>query len=65
MQLIRTLMSVHLDAVLLQIGVVGFTGSPVGVTDGRVVLPPAPSPEKSSLFYCPILETVAFFFNAN
>lgn len=35
-------MSVHLDAVLLPVAVVGFARIPVGVGDGGVVLPPAP-----------------------
>lgn len=35
-------MSIHLDAVLLPVAVVGFARIPVGVGDGGVVLPPAP-----------------------
>lgn len=46
-----TSMSVHLDAVLLPVGVVGFACIPVGVGDGRVVLPPAPSMRKSFIFW--------------
>lgn len=42
----RTMVSVHLDAVLLPVGVVGFARIPVGVGDGGVVLPPAQRGER-------------------
>lgn len=51
-----TLMSVHLDTVLLPVGVVGFACIPVGVGDGRVVLPPATSMRKSSFWQFNIIK---------
>lgn len=43
-------MSVHLDAVLLPVAVVGFARIPVGVSDGGLVQPPAPEGEKGFYF---------------
>lgn len=53
-------MSVHLDAVLLPVAVIGFARIPVGVGDGGVVLPPAPGGRKGFIFWTGRLITSYF-----